>query len=101
MSRRVRAGFGGLTIALSSIVLYNIFTMKINLTPGIAVDENVRFGKPIIAGTRVPVDMIVGKIAGGMDIPAVAKEYDLTKIQILAALRYAADVVANEDVAIA
>ena len=32
----------------------------------ITVDEKVRFGKPVIKGARVPVDLILGKLAGGM-----------------------------------
>ncbi|MEK9166187.1 MAG: DUF433 domain-containing protein, partial [Patescibacteria group bacterium] len=34
----------------------------------IIADPNVRFGKPVIEGTRVPVDLIVGEIAGGMPV---------------------------------
>lgn len=68
------------------------------LTKYITVDPKVRFGKPIIAGTRVPVDLVVGKLAGGMTFDEIAKEYELTRTQIQAALKYAADVVANEEV---
>jgi len=75
--------------------------MKKKLAPGITIDQNVRFGKPVIVGTRVPVDLVVGKIAGGETITKVAREYDLTKKQIYAALKYAADVVSSEDVALA
>lgn len=75
--------------------------MRNKLIPTITVNRNVRFGKPVIAGTRVPVDIVVGKIAGGETITKVAKEYDLSKKEIYAALKYAADVVAGEDVAIA
>lgn len=64
----------------------------------IAIDPKVKFGKPLIAGTRVPVDLVVGKIAGGMAMEEVEKEYDLTHEQVLAALRYAADLVASEEV---
>ena len=53
----------------------------------IIADPNVRFGKPVIEGTRVPVDLIVGKIAGEMTIEDVTKEYDLTREQVQAALR--------------
>ncbi len=67
----------------------------------IAVDPKVRFGKPVIAGTRVPVDLIVGKVAGGMEIADVAREYDLTRKQVLAALQYAALIVSNEEVSFA
>jgi len=36
------------------------------IAPRITIDEKVRFGKPVIKGTRVPVDLIVGKLAGEM-----------------------------------
>jgi len=67
----------------------------------IEVNPKVRFGKPVIKGTRVPVDLIVGKIAGGMSIKEVMQEYKLTKDQVEAALRYAAELVAEEELAFA
>lgn len=57
------------------------------IAPGITVDENVRFGKPVISGTRVPVDLVVGKLAGGMSIEQVMEEYGVTREDVLAALR--------------
>lgn len=66
------------------------------IIPRIIVDPRIRFGKPVIKGTRVPVDLIVGKIAGGMTITEVAKEYKLKGGDVLAALRYAARVVNEE-----
>ena len=39
--------------------------------------------KPVIKGTRVPVDLVVGKLAGGMTIEAVADEYGLTRDDVL------------------
>ncbi len=36
------------------------------IAPRISVEEKVRFGKPVITGTRVPVDLILGKLAGGV-----------------------------------
>jgi uncharacterized protein (DUF433 family) len=76
--------------------LYYHKIMK-EIAPGITIDPKIRFGKPVIKGTRVPVDLIVGKIAGGMTIDEVAKEYDLKREQILAALRYAAEIVKKEN----
>jgi len=66
------------------------------IAPRIVIDPKIRFGKPVIKGTRVPVDLILGKIAGGMTIEEVAREYDLKKDDILAALRYAAQVIKKE-----
>jgi len=64
----------------------------------ITVDEKVQFGKPVIKGTRVPVDLIIGKLAGGMTYEEVMSEYDLTKEDILAALDYAAKRLSDEEV---
>lgn len=69
------------------------------VAPKITVNAKVRFGKPVIEGTRVPVDLVVGKIASGMSVDEVRREYDLSKNQVLAALRYAADLVSQEEVA--
>ena len=65
--------------------------MVVEIAPRITVDKDVRFGKPVIKGTRVPVDLILGKLAGGMSYEEVMAEYELTKEDILAAgLRYEA-----------
>lgn len=70
------------------------------IAPRITVDEKIRFGKPVIQGTRVPVDLVVGKLAGGMGIEEVMEEYELTREEVLAALAYAARVVAEEHIRI-
>lgn len=64
----------------------------------ITVDPEVRFGKPVIAGTRVPVDLILGKLAGGMTYDEVMAEYEITREDILAALDYAAKTVSGEEI---
>lgn len=69
--------------------------------PDITVDKRVRFGKPVIKGTRVPVDLVVGKFAGGMTMEEVMQEYSLTKKQVQAALKYAAELVSQEEIAFA
>jgi uncharacterized protein (DUF433 family) len=68
------------------------------LAPRIVVDPAVRFGRPTIQGTRVPVDLVLAKLSGGMTAQEVASEYDLTREDVLAALAYAARVLASEDV---
>lgn len=64
----------------------------------IVVDQKVRFGKPVIKATRVPVELVIAKLAGAMTMSQVQKEYDLTKADVLAALDYAAKTVAAEHV---
>lgn len=70
--------------------------MRKTIAPLIVIDPKVRFGKPVIRGTRVAVETVVGHLAGGMAAEDVMREYDLTRREILAALRYAASRVAEE-----
>lgn len=72
--------------------------MRIQLAPRIVVDPQVRFGKPVIEGTRVPVELVVAKLAGGMTVDEVVEEYELTPEDVRAALGYAARVLADEEV---
>lgn len=68
------------------------------VAPRISVDPGVHHGTPVISGTRVPVSIIVGSLAGGMSQDEVMREYDLAREDIEAALAYAADVVARTNV---
>ncbi len=70
--------------------------MRKTIAPLIVADPRVRFGKPVIRGTRVAVETIVGQLAGGMAVEDIMEEYELTRRQILAALRYAATRMAEE-----
>jgi uncharacterized protein (DUF433 family) len=70
----------------------------VEIAPRIVVDETIKFGKPIIQGTRVPVDLVLGKLAGGMTIDEVMDEYDLTREDVLAVLSYAARSIADDEV---
>lgn len=56
----------------------------------ICIDDNVRFGKPVIQSTRVPIDLIIGKFGGGMTYEEFIAEYEVSQEEILAALCYAA-----------
>lgn len=69
--------------------------MTTQVYPGITMDPSVRFGKPCLAGTRIDVAAVVGAIGSGDSIEAVQEAYDLTRDQVLAALRYAAHVAAH------
>lgn len=64
----------------------------------IVVEPSVRSGKPVIAGTRVPVELIVAKLAGGMSPEEVAREYELSAEDVRAALSYAATLLATEEI---
>lgn len=70
----------------------------VEIAPRIVVDETTKFGKPVIQGTRVPVDLVLGKLAGGMTIEEVMAEYGLTREDVLAVLSYAARSIADDEV---
>ena len=60
-------------------------------------DPGIMLGKPIIKGTRITVELIMRKLAGGYSIDEILQMYPhLTKEQISAAFEYAADMIANE-----
>ncbi len=71
--------------------------MALQLALHIVVDPKVRFGKPVIQGTRVPVEIVIGKLAGGMSAQDVATEYEISVEDVQAALSYAASVLASEE----
>jgi uncharacterized protein (DUF433 family) len=62
----------------------------------IVIDPKICHGKPVIRGTRVPVAIVVGSLAGGMSFEEVEHEYDLTADDIRAALDFATQLVEEE-----
>jgi len=65
----------------------------------IVVDPKIMVGKPVIKGTRLPVEIIVEKVAYGATIDDLQKDYPFLKENdIRAALLYAAKRVANEEI---
>jgi uncharacterized protein (DUF433 family) len=72
--------------------------MAMEIAPRIVVAPSVRFGKPVIQGTRVPAELVVAKLAGGMTAEEVIEEYEITLEDIQAALGYAARTLAAEEV---
>ncbi|HLC53052.1 MAG TPA: DUF433 domain-containing protein [Candidatus Nanoarchaeia archaeon] len=66
----------------------------------IVIDNKIRFGKPTIKGTRITVEDVLGALAGGMTFEEIEREYGVKKIGILAALKYAAEIISEEQVGI-
>ncbi len=61
-------------------------------------NPQIMLGKPIISGTRITVELLMRKLAGGYTLQQLLDAYpQLTTTQINAALEYAADVIANEE----
>ena len=58
----------------------------------IAVDPEIRFGKPCVRGTRVTVGDVLGYLAGGMSEEQILGDFpQLTHADIRACLAYAAE----------
>jgi uncharacterized protein (DUF433 family) len=58
----------------------------------VVVDPEIHHGEPCIAGTRIPVRMIVGSLADGLQVEQIVAEYpQLSPEDVLAALAYAAE----------
>jgi len=65
----------------------------------IVIDPKMMAGKPVIRGSRVPVDAIVRRIAEGMGIRDVLEDYpNLSEEDVKAALRYAASILEGEEI---
>ena len=66
------------------------------IAPKIVIDPKIQGGRPVIKGARIPVDLVLGKIAGGMTIEELMREYGLKRKDVFAALQYAARVIKEE-----
>ena len=68
------------------------------LHDAITIDNEIQHGKPVLKGTRIPVAVIIGSLAGGMTYDEVIQEYAITQEQILASLTYFSELLNNETV---
>lgn len=67
----------------------------------INIDPQIMLGKPVINGTRIPVEMVLRKLSEGLSVDQLLEAYDhLTKEDIYASLTYASDLVANDEIII-
>ena len=66
----------------------------------IDINPDIMFGKPVIKNTRITVEQILRKLAGGMSIKEIITDHPhLNKEDILAAQEFAADYLADEEIA--
>ena len=69
------------------------------LTNRIEINPKVMLGKAVIRGTRVPVELLLRKLSEGASEADLLDAYPrLTREDIYAAMRYAADTLAHEEV---
>ena len=66
----------------------------------IEMNPDIMFGKPVIKKTRITVEQIMRKLAGGMTIEDIITDHPhLTRKDIFAAHEFAADYLADEEIA--
>lgn len=68
------------------------------MTDRISVDPRVMLGKPVIRGTRIPVELLLRKLSEGATESDLLDAYPgLTREDLRAAIAYAADSLAHEE----
>lgn len=69
----------------------------------ISVHPSIHFGKPCVAGTRIPVQCVLELVREGIPFPKIVADYypDLEIEDVPACVQYAMDVLAAEDIHLA
>lgn len=70
------------------------------MTDRISVDSRIHFGKPCVAGTRIPVQSVLELVNEGLSFGDIIRDYypDLQVVDIRACIQYAIALVAAEDI---
>ncbi len=70
------------------------------MNPRIEVNPNVHFGKPCIAGTRIPVQSVLELVREDIPFQQIIRDHypDLHTDDIQACIQYTMDVLAAEDI---
>lgn len=66
----------------------------------IIIDPKVHFGKPCVAGTRIPVEEVLGLIQEGIPFREIIEQYypDLGIEDVKACAWYAAEIVRSDEI---
>jgi uncharacterized protein (DUF433 family) len=65
----------------------------------VEINPEVMGGKPVIRGTRIPVELVLRKLGAGMSAEAILADHPrLSLDDIRAAQAFAADYIADEDI---
>lgn len=66
----------------------------------ITVNPQIHFGKPCVAGTRIPVQAVLELVQEGLSFADIIRDYypDLTADDIRACVQYAREIIAAEEI---
>jgi uncharacterized protein (DUF433 family) len=105
LGNRVSGRFEILPTFSLKIILMKELTMEKqvysidHLLERISINPKVMVGKPVIRGTRIPIELIVKMLAQGISEQEILREYPRLKADdIKAALAYASVVLSNEEI---
>lgn len=69
-----------------------------SVTHRIEINPKVMLGKPVIRGTRIPIELLLRKLSEGVTEEDLLDAYPgLTREDIQSAMAYAADTLAHEE----
>ena len=70
-----------------------------NFADRITVDPEILVGKPVVAGTRIAVELVLKRLAEDLDMRGILESYPrLTEADVRACIEYARALVEGEDV---
>jgi uncharacterized protein (DUF433 family) len=73
--------------------------MTVDQKERIVINQAILAGKPIVNGTRISVEQVLGHLADGWAVSTILENYpSLSRDDVAACLAYARDVVAGETV---
>lgn len=69
----------------------------------ITTNPHIHFGKPCVAGTRIPVQSVLELVREGIGADAIGRDFypDLTPDDVRACVQYAIELIALEDIRLA
>jgi uncharacterized protein (DUF433 family) len=71
--------------------------MTVDWKTHITSEPKILFGKPVIKNTRIPVDLILEKLAAGDKTDDLLEAYpSITKDDVISCLLFAAETIKNE-----
>jgi uncharacterized protein (DUF433 family) len=86
--RRVTRGRKGIVSFFPRVAVPKKVPIDADEYAPIVVDPEICFGRPVIAGTGIPTDVIADRRRGGDSVKSLAEDYDLAEDKIAAALAF-------------
>lgn len=73
------------------------------MTERISIDPQIHFGKPCVAGTRIPVRDVLELVYEGIPFEGITRDYypDLTIDDVRACIRFAINLMTLEEIHVA